>query len=302
MQRPQQNYAESPEFLPIKNKLKDVVHYSHCLWLLYIKPEMTHLARYHWKVAEVKTYINKSTEVKHECLIATLNDGDKGEVVLWIGHNFSTAVEVAAVEPSLHNFDMQQLVHHTVFDDGNRISLPQLIVMACAIDNYSREYRLFEKGCYWFCYAIRELLLRHSTLSWRGWLESLASSFRQEVNSYMLSVKYDTMWSGFENDVRTITEDSDITYVNGFWQIELIVNRQHRPIHHQIGEQQHWQQQYASKITLASVLEHVPLDQREGCLQTMRDAATRPSSPTPPLSFHETFQMLIATLTEVCTS
>lgn len=297
----QQTYAESPEFLPVKNE-KDVGHYSHYLWLLYTKPETNHLARYHWKVAEIKMYKNQGTEVKRECLIATLNDGGDGQVLLKISHDFSSVVEVVIVEPNLPNFDMKQLTQHIVFKHGSRISLPQLIVMACAINNFSREYRLFEKGCYWFCYTIGELLLRHS-IPWQGTSrESLASSLRQEVNLDVLSAKYDTMWNAFENDVcSTIIEDLDMTDMSESWQISLIINRRRWPwrILQQIGLQQHWQQQYASKTTPASVLEQVPLDQREEC---QRDAATHPSSPTLPLSFHATFQLLIATLTNVCTS
>jgi hypothetical protein len=292
MQPPQQNYAESPEFLPIKNKM-DVVHYSHCLWSLYIKPETSQLARYHWKVSEIKTYMNKGTEIKHEYLIATLNDGDKGEILLWIGRDFSAVVEVAIVEPNLPNSDMQQLVQHIGLNDKSRISLPQLIVLACVIGNYSRKYRLFEKGSCWLCFAIGELLLKHS------WENTRVSSLRQEVNLHALFAKYYTMWNAFENDVCPITEDSDITDMNGSWQIKSIINRQDRPWRIHNRDQQHWQQQYASKTTPASVLNHVPLEE---CLQTMRDAATRPSSPTPPLPFHATFQLLITTLTGVCTS
>ena len=297
MQPPQPNYAESPEFLPIRNKM-DVVHYSHCLWLLYIKPETSQLARYRWKVSSIKMYMNKGTKVKHEYLIATLNDLEKGEILLWIGRDLSAVVEVAIVEPNSPNLDMQQLVQHIVLNDRRRISLPQLIVLACVIGNYSRKYRLFENSGCWLCFAIGELLQKPS------WNDARVSNLRQEVNLHALSAMYYTMWNSFENDVCRITEDSDITDMNGSWQIKSIINCQDRPwrIHTREPEQRPWPQQYASKTTPTSVLNHVPLDQREERLQTMRDAATRPSSPTPPLPFHATFQLLIRTLTGVCTS
>ena len=141
--------------------------------------------------------------------------------------------DVSLVAPNVANFDKQQLVQHIVFEDEGRVSLPQLIVLACATNDYSKQYQFFEKNCYWFCYIIGELLQRLSTpsfpdLSARGrqgtWLGLPAGSLWQEVDFDMLSAKYDTMWHAFENQVRSITEDSDITDANGSWQIESIIN------------------------------------------------------------------------------
>ena len=65
MQQPQLNYAESPEFLSIKNG-QQVSSYRDSLSLLYINPKTVHLARNRWKVAEIKTYKDMSTKAKHD--------------------------------------------------------------------------------------------------------------------------------------------------------------------------------------------------------------------------------------------
>jgi hypothetical protein len=274
---PQPNYAESPEFLPIKNGER-VGSYCTSLRMLYINPKMAHLDRKHWKVAEIKTYKDKSTTVKHEYLIATLSDGDRGEVFLRIDRRLqdssakafgkaligrrSSSVpnphssdsdsgkqdgaqpndenanaftkfavdEVAIVTP---NLDKQKLVEHHVFESEQRVSLPQFIVLTCAINNYSSEYHLFGKNCYWFCFVAVVLLQKLSTgslpdLSVRGqqgtWLGLPTDKLWKDVNFEMLSTMYDTMWSAFENEVCSITENLDITDTNGSWQIDSIIN------------------------------------------------------------------------------
>jgi hypothetical protein len=75
--QPQQNYAESPEFLPIKNGQR-VGSYRDSLSLLYLDPKTVNLARNHWRVAEIRTFKDKGTKVKHEYLVATLRDGGAG--------------------------------------------------------------------------------------------------------------------------------------------------------------------------------------------------------------------------------
>ena len=57
--------------------------------------------------------------------------------------------EVALVTSKSPNVNKQELVQHIVFEDQSRISLPQLILLACAINNYSKEYYFFERNCYW---------------------------------------------------------------------------------------------------------------------------------------------------------
>lgn len=211
----------------------------------------------------MKTYKDKSTTIKHEYLIATLRDGSEGEVFLRMERRIQSSAEafgqsiirrlrsepippsdsgvalfkksvvdeVSIVTPNLHK---QQLVEHVVFEDKNRVSLPQLIVLACAINDHSNEYHLREKNCYWFCYIIGELLQRLSTPSFpppsaRGrqgttWLGLPAGGLWQEVNFDVLLSKYETMWNIFEHGVCSITEILDVTDTNGSWQIESVIN------------------------------------------------------------------------------
>ena len=252
--QPQQNYAESPEFLPIKNGQR-VGSYRDSLSLLYLDPKTVNLARNRWKVAEIKTYKDKGTKVKHEYLVATLSDGDRGEVLLRIerriqdssAKTFGKSImrrsrtepipsdsdsgkqdtaqpneekakpfkknavdEVALVTSKSPNMDKQELVQHIVFDDQTRISLPQLILLACAVNNYSKEYHFFEQNCYWFCYLITEMLqrlskpifLELSTRSRQGtWLGLPADALWRDADLDVLSAKYDAMWGAFENKV-----------------------------------------------------------------------------------------------------
>ena len=273
----QPNYAESPEFLPIKNGER-VQSYCTSLRMLYIDPKTSRLDRKHWKVAEIKTYKDKSTTVKHEYLIVTLSDGDRGEVFLrvdrrlqdssakafgkaLIGRRSSSVPnphssdsdsgkqdgaqpneenanpftklavdEVVIVTP---NLDKQKLVQHVMFESEKRVSLPQFIVLTCAINNYSSEYNLFWKNCYWFCFVAVVMLQKLSTgsmpdLSARGqqgtWLGLRTDKLWTEVKFDLLSTMYDTLWSAFENDVCSITEDLDITDTNESWQIDSIIN------------------------------------------------------------------------------
>ena len=252
--QPQQNYAESPEFLPIKNGQR-VGSYRDSLSLLYLDPKTANLARNHWRVAEIRTYKDKGTKVKHEYLVASLSDGDKGEVLLRIERRIQDSSaktfimrrsrtepipsdsdsgrqdtaqpneekakpfkknavdEVALVTSKSPNVNKQELVQHIVFEDQSRISLPQLILLACAINNYSKEYHFFEQNCYWFCYLITELLQRLSRsifpeLSTRGrqgtWLGLPAGTLWRDVDFEVLSAKYDAMWAAFENKVCSV--------------------------------------------------------------------------------------------------
>ena len=276
MQQPQPNYVDSPEFLPIKNGNR-VDAYSGSLSLVYINPKTVRLARDHWKVAEIKTYKDKSSAFKHEYLIARLVDGDKGEVHLRIerriqdssvkaygkailmgrsrsqalppsdsdsskqdaapsnDENTKTWKKTSADEVAIvtSNPNKHKLVEHMVFEGEHRVSLPQLIVLTCAINNYSNEYHLFQKNCYWFCNTVLELLKRLATpsspdLPARGqqgtWLGMRADKLYKDVDFDALLAKYNAMWKAFEDGVCFITEDLDITDTNESWQIEEIIN------------------------------------------------------------------------------
>ena len=83
MKQPEQNYAEIPEFLPIKNGER-VGSYCTSLRMLYIDPETSHLSLDHWQLVDIKTYKDKGSKYKHEYLIATLSDGAMGRVLLRI--------------------------------------------------------------------------------------------------------------------------------------------------------------------------------------------------------------------------
>ena len=254
--QPQQNYAEAPEFLPIKNG-QHVGSYRDSLSLLYLDPKTAKFARNNWKVTEIKTFKDKGTKVKHEYLVATLSDDDKGEVLLRIerriqdssAKTFGKSImrrsrtepspsdsdsskgdttqpneekakpfkkiavdEVALVNAKSPNVDKQELVQRVRFEGETRITLPQLVVLACAVNNYSKEYHIFEQNCYWFCYLLTELLQKLSTPSFpeistrsRGtWLGLPADSLYREADFGVLSEKYDAMWSAFENKVCSV--------------------------------------------------------------------------------------------------
>ncbi|KAF8689407.1 hypothetical protein AX14_003346 [Amanita brunnescens Koide BX004] len=261
MQQPQPNYVDSPEFLPIKNGNR-VDAYSGSLSLVYINPKTVRLARDHWKVAEIKTYKDKSSAFKHEYLIARLVDGDKGEVHLRIerriqdssvkaygkailmgrsrsqplppsdsdsskqdaapsnDENTKTWKKTSADEVAIvtSNPNKHKLVEHMVFEGEHRVSLPQLIVLTCAINNYSNEYHLFQKNCYWFCNTVLELLKRLATpsspdLPARGqqgtWLGMRADKLYKDVDFDALLAKYNAMWKAFEDGIEEIINHPD---------------------------------------------------------------------------------------------
>ena len=63
--------------------------------------------------------------------------------------------EVTLFDPELpknkEEMKSQVLVECFVFDPNHRIPLPKLDVLACAINDHSKECHFFEKNCYWFC-------------------------------------------------------------------------------------------------------------------------------------------------------
>ena len=252
MQQPSPNYAASPEFATIKNGNR-VDSYSESLRLMYTDPATVHLARDRWRVAEIKTYKDKDTAVKHEYLVAALKlDGEeKGEVLLRIERRIQSSTakelftrgrarseprpahhsdedypggqpataekrrpfkkraadEVALVTP---NFVNQELVEHMVFDSA--LSLPQLIVLACVVNEHARGYNFFEKNCYWFCYIVTEMLKKHCKLrfpelptrglqaTWKG-LPAGALWTDVDRNFGELSLSYEAKWQKFGDKV-----------------------------------------------------------------------------------------------------
>ena len=93
MQQPSPNHTALLEFMTIKNG-NCVDSYSESLRLMYTDPATVHLAHNHWKVAEIKTYKDKDTKVKHEYLIAVLklDDEEKGEVLLRIERQIQSSM------------------------------------------------------------------------------------------------------------------------------------------------------------------------------------------------------------------
>ncbi|KAF8704799.1 hypothetical protein AX14_013916 [Amanita brunnescens Koide BX004] len=265
MQQPRQNYAKSPEFLPIKNGQR-VASYRDSLSLVYIYPNTAHLPRNRWTLFEIKTYKDKGTKVKHEYLIATFHDGGHGVVSLRIERRIqeysakgsakviasrsrgernpradrdlatedvaqpnakpakNAVDEVCLVSP---NFNNQLLVEHMVFDNKTNkrhMSLPKLIVLACAVNALAEDYHLLEKNCYWFCYIIGKALTRLSTPSFppiarRGqqgtWLGLPTDALWTDVKCEVLLEKYNTMWGEFKQKIKETINHPNNEFLKG---------------------------------------------------------------------------------------
>ena len=120
--------------------------------------------------------------------------------------------EVTLYDPdckaSLAEQKKQKLVERLVFEGADRIPLAKLVVLACAINDHSREYHFFEKNCYWFCYCVVEALKqRHLGVpqpvngkqgSWRGLPTGL---LWEEVDFEQLLKRFDVMWGAFGGEV-----------------------------------------------------------------------------------------------------
>jgi hypothetical protein len=266
------NYIGAPEFLPI-TKGRRVESYSESLHMLYVNPETVQLARDHWKVTEIMTYKDYHSNFEHEYLVATLRDGGAGKVLLRIERRIQdssakefykdftqpgrrsrrrtqdaaqpnyeneralfqkNAVDEVTLVPKLSDVNKHELVEHIVFrDEEHRVSLPQLIVLACTINDYSNKYQVIAKNCYWFCYIIGELLERLSPasrpdLSARSrqgtWLGLPTGALWRSVKFDEVLKKYNVMWKEFEDKVWSITEDLGITDAIGSWKIESFIN------------------------------------------------------------------------------
>ena len=74
MQLTYQDAEHAEEFRPIKRGYRYVEGYRDRLTILYSKPETQHLPRNRWTVSEIRTYKDRKTNLRHEYLVATLND------------------------------------------------------------------------------------------------------------------------------------------------------------------------------------------------------------------------------------
>ena len=261
MQRPYENPEDADEFRPIKHGYRFVDSYRDRLTLLYSKPETQHLDRKRWLISEIHTYKDRKTRVKHEYLIANVNDQYGNTVLFRIERRVRDSViksisqrflpgshkgasptsptagtdltneesvqvkkpskwmkraldQISIVKPS--DLDPKQLpVEHIVFDSGHHVSLPELIILAYTISDYSREYHLTQFNCYWFCYIAIEYLKKHypytqpklpgrkqqGTWSMLGGKRNLVY---KDINFKALDKGYEKFWNDFEQEVRFI--------------------------------------------------------------------------------------------------
>ncbi|KAF8333001.1 hypothetical protein F5887DRAFT_922152 [Amanita rubescens] len=111
----------------------------------------------------------------------------------------------------------QHLVDRLVFKN-KRMSLPQLVILACAITDHSKDHYFFEKNCYWFCYCAGEALKQRFNCEsvpvpekrrQGTWLILLANSLRKDVDFSVLLKKYDSTWSAFEQGIQSIVNHPD---------------------------------------------------------------------------------------------
>src|SRR6266550_196402 len=164
----------------------------------------------------------------------TVNDGKKKKF------KKNAVDEVTLFDPTLpknqEEMKNQKLVERIVFAPDHQIPLPKLVVLACAINDHSREYHFFEKNCYWFCYcAVEALKQRHKgepqpvngkQASWRG---LPTGHLWDEIDFEQLLNKFDFMWGEFDREVSFFfwIWGEDGPDVNEFWQIDEIVNNPH---------------------------------------------------------------------------
>ncbi|KAF8333006.1 hypothetical protein F5887DRAFT_995156 [Amanita rubescens] len=128
--------------------------------------------------------------------------------------------EVTLFDPDLpkskEEIKSQVLVERIVFAPENQIPLAKLVVLACAINDHSKEYHFFEKNCYWFCYcAVEALKQRHlgkpmqvngKQGSWRG---LPTGHLWDEVDFEVLLGKFDTMWRSFDQRIDDLINHPD---------------------------------------------------------------------------------------------
>jgi hypothetical protein len=119
--------------------------------------------------------------------------------------------QISIVKPS--DLDPKQLpVEHIVFNSGHHVSLPELIILAYTISDYSREYHLTQSNCYWFCYIAIEYLKKHyphtqpklpgrkqqGTWSMLGGKRNLVY---KDIAFEALDKGYEKFWNDFEQEV-----------------------------------------------------------------------------------------------------
>jgi hypothetical protein len=106
----------------------------------------------------------------------------------------------------------QLLVDHLIFNT-KPMTLPQLVVLACAINDNWKDYHFFEKNCYWFCYCAAEALkerFKYTSASVPGkrrqatWHGLPTDGLWTKVDFEVLLNKYDSMWLVFEQEVRSV--------------------------------------------------------------------------------------------------
>ena len=226
-----------------------VRHYRDALCILYTKAENYELSIDRWKVSSIRTFKDKGSLVKHEYLVATLFDADGRELDLRMERRVKESSAVNFIAESLgvvgsasirtvsadvgpqekdgkfmkwavdeisicssNTFDDAQLqVDHFRFQDGHPVSLPQLVVLACAISEYSATYHIALSNCYWFCFVASEALKKRfqHTLEpvgdssqlgcWYGIPLCLRSNIEEVVTKVLES--YEEAWKYFCNEV-----------------------------------------------------------------------------------------------------
>jgi hypothetical protein len=120
--------------------------------------------------------------------------------------------QISIVKPS--DFTITQIpVEHIVFAPNHHVSLPELIILACTISDYSREYHLTQYNCYWFCYISMEYLKNHymsmrPQLAGRGlqgtWSWLSPGKVYKEIDFKVIDKNYDKFRNEFEQEVSYI--------------------------------------------------------------------------------------------------
>lgn len=215
------------EFKQLNNQIRLVDSYRALLCLLYAKPGEAP-PKDRWRVTAIQTYKDTRTTVLHEYLVATLHDGEERSVMVRIerakrritseddsSDDTDSKFKKAAVDsitlvshsPPIEDDQLQ--VDHIEFSKG--ITLSQLVILACSINDYARDYDFFKKNCYWFCYVAIEMLRKqfddhHSPgladRSWQGtWHNVPATALFKKIEWPELLAKYNRMMKEFDDEV-----------------------------------------------------------------------------------------------------
>ena len=120
--------------------------------------------------------------------------------------------QVSIIKPS--DLDVNQLpVEHIVFNSGHHVSLPELIILAYTISDFSREYHLTQSNCYWFCYIAIEYLKKHYPCTQpelpgrkqQGtWSMLVGNLVYKDIDFEVLDKSYEKFWNDFEQEVCSI--------------------------------------------------------------------------------------------------